>query len=251
MKKLSLEEFQQHLNILFPKEALEAIKQNGSKNQAIVKCRKCGKIYNKQGCNFLKKNIKSICKVCFPTHLNILKEHFDLPIGYSQIEKYAGMHNKILIKHDECGFIWKVTPNNLKLGKGCPKCNKKTSKGEQKILSQLIDNNIDYKMQVPLKIENYNFTIDFQLPSFDLQIEYNGEQHYKKINFFGGEKRFEAQLQNDNLKRQYLQSKLIEIPYTYFNNIEDILKSSTTISKESTQQALAAEVENLLSKQGE
>jgi len=41
-----------------------------------------------------------------------------------------------------------------------------------------------------MKIKNYNLVLDFYLPYYDLYIEYNGEQHYNPINFFGGEKRF-------------------------------------------------------------
>jgi hypothetical protein len=34
------------------------------------------------------------------------------------------------MKHNFCGFIWEVKPSNLENGKGCPKCNRKISKGE-------------------------------------------------------------------------------------------------------------------------
>lgn len=248
MKRLSLEEFQQRLDAIHPNETLEAIEWGGDRKESKVKCQKCGTVYTKLGGNFLDKRKKSICKVCFPTQSNTLKENFDLPFEYSYIEKYKGMHNKILIKHDKCGFIWSITPNNLKLGKGCPKCNRKVSKGEQKIIVWLEEHNIKYEAQAPLMIDGHNFFADFYLPSFDLYIEYNGEQHYQKVNFFGGEEKFKTQQYNDSLKREYLKSKLVEIPYTCFNDIEKILESSTTISKESTQQALAVEVENLLSK---
>lgn len=246
MKKLSLTDFQERLNIAHPQEKLEAIEWGGDKKESKVKCLTCGVTYTKLGGYFLDKRKKSICKVCFPTQSNQLKETFDLPEEYSYIEKYKGMHNKVLIKHNKCGFIWSITPNNIKLGKGCPKCNKKVSKGEQKIKKWLEDNNIIYEMQKPLKIDEHTFFVDFYLPTFDLYIEYNGEQHYQKVNFFGGEEKFKNQQKNDKLKREYLKDKLIEIPYTFFQNIENILKSSTTISKESTQQALAVEVENLL-----
>lgn len=100
------------------------------------------------------------------------------------------MHHKILIKHDTCGFIWKVQPSNLKKGARCPKCSKKMSHGEKKIFDWLNYNHIDFIFQNPKKIKNYNLILDFYLPQYDLYIEYNGEQHYSSINFFGGEERF-------------------------------------------------------------
>lgn len=246
MKKLNLEEFQLRLNIIYPQELLQAIFWGGDKTASTVKCLSCGAIYTKKGGNFLNKRTKSICKICHPTQPNIIKENFELPFEYSYVEKYKGMHNKVLIKHNKCGFIWRAQPSNLKQGKGCPKCNKKLSKGEKRIENWLKEKNIIYETQKLCVIEGHNLFLDFYLPTFDIYIEYNGKQHYEKIDFFGGEERFQKQLENDNLKRKYLRNKLIEIPYTYFNQIEKILESSTTISKESTQQALAVEAENLL-----
>lgn len=247
MKRLTLQDFQNRLNMIHPKEKLIALEWTSGRENAIVKCATCGQIFVKKGEYFLDKRKVSICKKCFPTQSNVLKENFILPQGYSYVEKYNGMHNKILIKHS-CGFIWKITPANLKLGKGCPKCNKKISKGEQKIIQWLNDNKIEYIYQYPIKINNSNLYVDFYLPKYNLYIEYNGEQHYQKINYFGGLEKFKKQLYNDNLKRSFLAEKLIEIPYTYFENIEEILKSSTTIPKGSKQQAMAAEVEKLLQK---
>ena len=247
MKKLTLEDFQKRLKLIHPKEELIALEWNGGRVLCKVKCYTCGQEIIKNGEYFLDKRKVSICKNCFPTQNNILKENFLLPKGYNYVEKYCGMHNKILIQHS-CGFIWKITPSNLKLGKGCPKCNKKVSKGEQKIIEWLNDNNIEYETQKKITIDNHHLTIDFYLPKYNLYIEYNGEQHYKKVNFFGGEEKFKKQLFNDNLKRKVLKSSLLEIPYTYFENLEKVLESSTTIPDGSTRQALVVEVENLLRK---
>ena len=249
MKKLTVKEFQEKLNNIYPNEKLEALDWGGGKGNTHVKCLICGTVYTKKGEYFLDKRKKSICKICFPTQPNQLKENYELPNEYVYIEPYQGMNHKILIKHIKCGFIWGITPNNIKLGKGCPKCNKKVSKGEQKIIKWLNENNIKYKSQYSIIIENHHLLIDFYLPDYDLYIEYNGEQHYHPIKHFGGENKLELQKRNDNLKRGLLKNKLLEIPYTYFDKIEQILKSSTTISQESTLQVdMAMEVEKLLNR---
>lgn len=245
MKRLTTEDFQMRLEAAHPLEKLQAIEWGGDREPSIVKCLTCGTEYIKNGGNFLDKRKVSICKVCYPTHINRLKDTYELPQSYTYIEKYRGMQNKVLIRHD-CGFIWSITPANIKLGKGCPKCNRKTSKGEQKIISWLNNNNIEYQTQYKIEIEGHHLSIDFYLPEFNLYIEYNGEQHYKPVAYFGGIPKFKSQCELDSLKRKHFQDTLLEIPYTQFENIEEILKSSTTISKESTLQAMAMEVEKLL-----
>lgn len=248
MKRLTLKDFQERLNKTHPQESLKAIFYETREKDAKVQCLTCGKIYIKKGTYFLDKRKISICKNCFPTRPNSLKKSFELPDEYSYVENYKGMHQKILIKHNNCGFIWKVTPNNLKYGKECPKCNKKISKGEQKIIKWLEKRRIRFVPQYKVVLEGHSLFIDFFLPDYNLFIEYNGEQHYKSIKHFGGRSRFKVQLSNDNLKRKYLNNNLLEIPYTQFENLEEILESSTTIQRWSTLQAMAKEAEKLLNK---
>ena len=52
-------------------------------------------------------------------------------------------------------------------------------------------------------------------------IEYNGEQHYKPIDKFGGMDSFKTQQEHDKIKRNYCLEHnitLLEIPYTYNTN---------------------------------
>lgn len=233
MKKLTLEEFELQVNAIHNKENLKVLNYINKSEKCEVKCLKCGTVYCKVAALFTDKRKVSICKNCFPTHTNIKLETYELPEGYEYVEKYNGMHNKVLIKH-KCGFIWGITPNNIKLGKGCPKCNKAKSKGEQKIEQFLINNNIKYIAQFPIDILEHKLSIDFYLPDFDLYIEYNGEQHYHPVNFFGGQEKFEKQIALDNLKKKKLKEKLLIISYLDYDNIEDILRSSTTIPQGST-----------------
>lgn len=76
-------------------------------------------------------------------------------------------------------------------------------------------------------------TYDFYIPSCKILIEFQGEQHYKPIPFFGGENVFKEQRTRDGLKRTYAKDnglRLIEVPYTY-NSYEKIKRLlDTTIS---------------------
>ena len=70
------------------------------------------------------------------------------------------------------------------------------------------------------------FVVDFFLPGENLIIEYNGEQHYRSKSLWGGEKQFTKQQERDEALRKYCLAskiKLLEIPYTEFDRIEDIL----------------------------
>lgn len=233
MKKLTLEQFQNKLNLVHPQEKLKTLNYDGDSYSCDVICLTCNTQYKKIAGNFVDKRKKSICKKCFPTQPNIFKTSYLPPNGYKLIGQYKGMQVKTLVRHLDCGFIWEVKPNNLENGKGCPKCNKKISKGEQKIIQWLKNQNINFIHQYNLNIDEHHLTIDFYIPQYDLYIEYNGEQHYNPVAFFGGLEKFKKQIELDNLKKDFLKEKLLIISYIDFNKIEFILESSTTISKES------------------
>jgi hypothetical protein len=72
------------------------------------------------------------------------------------------------------------------------------------------------------------------LPSNNIIIEYNGIQHYKQKEYFGGDNALEQQQERDMALRQYCKEhkiKLIEIPYTEYDNIEEILTKELNIKK--------------------
>lgn len=71
-------------------------------------------------------------------------------------------------------------------------------------------------------------------------IEYDGKQHFKAVDFFGGEKGLIETQKRDKEKNNYCLKNgiyLFRIPYTDFERINQILseifkeKSSTTIEK--------------------
>ena len=59
---------------------------------------------------------------------------------------------------------------------------------------------------------------DFYLPDYNILIEYQGEQHYRPVELFGGDKKFDIQKRHDRYKREFAKSKgivLVEISYKY------------------------------------
>ena len=57
---------------------------------------------------------------------------------------------------------------------------------------------------------------DFYLPEKDIFIEFDGEQHYKPIDRFGGQEGFNETLKRDNAKNEWCEEnnkQLIRIKY--------------------------------------
>lgn len=104
------------------------------------------------------------------------------------------------------------------------------SKGQDKIRDLLYFNNIPFIQEYNIKIDNQNRRFDFAI--FDDNgikyfIEYDGEQHYKPVEQWGGEEQLKRTQQNDAQKNKWATEQhkpLIRIPY-YKKDIklEDIL----------------------------
>ena len=124
-------------------------------------------------------------------------------------------------------IYFSIRPDHLRNGHGCSNCIK--SKGEERIEQFLISNRIDYIREKRFKDCRSNkkpMPFDYYIPSMNLCIEYQGIQHYKPIELFGGEKQLRQQQINDNFKREFCKNnniKLLEIPYWEYDNIESIL----------------------------
>ena len=125
------------------------------------------------------------------------------------------------------------TPNKILKGIGCPKCSQEQtqSRGAGKVQKFLEENNInfipEYRFEDCKNINSLPF--DFYLPEKNILIEYDGQQHFNSIEYFGGEEALEKTQRNDNIKTEYaLKNKLnlIRIPYTEIENIENILKEN-------------------------
>lgn len=208
-----------------------------------IKCKECGHI-RENTIYGLYRTLECGCKT--NCKRNRTAEEFIKEVNqnslygdYSLVSEYKNQVEKVLLRHEACGFIWSVRPGDVIHGKSaCPRCIRKQSKGEkivERILQEL--GIVDYIREEPLKDSRQRF--DFFIPSLNIAIEYNGEQHYKNTGFF--QTPLEVYQERDSRKAKYCEDnsiKLIIIPYTMK---EEEIKSyieqeinSTTILKEST-----------------
>jgi len=164
----------------------------------------------------LRSNTKEFIKKSIAVHGDVY--------SYDKV-KYIDKLTKVTITCKKHGDF-EQSPNNHTRGSGCPICNE--SHGENIIRKFLDDNNIEYKSQNKFKNCNYIFPLrfDFYIKSYNIAIEYDGEQHFRPVNRFGGVKVFEETQKRDLIKNKFCLEngiKLIRISYKQKNKINEIL----------------------------
>jgi DNA-directed RNA polymerase subunit RPC12/RpoP len=204
-----------------------------------IKHLECNNIFEMTFDNF--KNGKNRCPYC-SNHIKYTIEDVkkiikDKDPDYECLsEEYINNKTNLKIKHLKCNNIYEVNLNNfLNKENRCPYC--KTSKGEKIINDYLLKNNIKFIREY--KFENCKdkrvLPFDFYLEDYNILIEYDGELHYKESRYRDSKynkDKLNKQILHDNIKNEYCKNnhiKLIRIPYTEFNNIEEILKEELNL----------------------
>lgn len=135
----------------------------------------------------------------------------------------------------ECGNYKMVPTYSLTNGgtKSCGCLNR--SNGERIVYDYLTDKDVDFYCEYTFselyyKTPAHPLRFDFALfdngGSLKLLVEYDGEQHQVPVDLLGGEEALEDLVARDNLKNNYCIENnipLIRIPYTSYNEIEEIL----------------------------
>jgi very-short-patch-repair endonuclease len=119
--------------------------------------------------------------------------------------------------------IFEQRPRHHIYGCGCPKCSE--SNGEKEIIKFLKNDN--FIKQKKFKDCRYIkiLSFDFYLPEKNLCIEYDGEQHYKSIKYFGGDDAFIKTQTRDKIKTNFcIKNNINLLRIKYNENIENKLK---------------------------
>jgi len=172
------------------------------------KCPKCNKMFV---------NTKSFIKRAKLVH--------DDKYDYSLVD-YVNAVTKIKIICPKHGTFMQRSGDHL-VGRGCPHCNE--SKGELVITNYLKTKGFEFIREK--KYDNcrgYKRTLpfDFYLPDYNALVEYDGEQHFKPLKYWGGEEGFNRQQINDNIKNEYAKNNninLLRIRFDEYKNINEIL----------------------------
>ena len=143
--------------------------------------------------------------------------------GESYLRLYCNRCNK---EHEQITYRCKNNDT-------CPNCNGSylESKGILEIKEYLRNNNIIFEKEKTFKncinpVSGYKLRFDIYIEHLDCCIEFDGIQHYKETEFFGGMDRLEQSKYRDNLKTKYCEEnniKLIRIKYNKVREIKKIL----------------------------
>ena len=150
--------------------------------------------------------------------------HGDL-YDYSKVV-YKKATKKVELICSKHGSFFQRPKDHLNNKQGCPKC--KESKGERLIMEFFKNNNIEYEYQKSfpdLKDKGLLF-FDFYIPKLNLCVEFDGEQHFRSVEGWGGEETFENVQRRDEMKNDYCKInniKLFRLSYVDYDK-KDIEK---------------------------
>lgn len=210
-----------------------------------LKC-ECGNVFKQTFAHIqgkLKKEQSLLCPKCMKKITDnsfrlSTKEYINLRIknhyGYQKFEiydfeNYKNVNYKNLYKHTSCGYIFKSSLKNILNGERlCPNCESEYSKGVLKIINYLNSNDIEYIQEYKFQNCKYERVLpfDFYLPKYNCCIEFDGEQHFRPVGWYGGNENLEKTKIRDNIKNKYCEENnisLLRIKYDEINNIDKIL----------------------------
>lgn len=219
----------------------------GARDKIDCQCNVCGYVWQGTPTNLLRGHGCPRCGILAgwdkhrPSQKDYEKKLSQLNPSIKARGKYLTVDTPIEHECTICGYVWLVSPRNVcNKQHGCPKCI--CSCGEQRILSFLLKNNIQYsqwqKFNNLLGVNKSPLSYDFYISNKNVLIEFQGEQHERPIEHFGGQKHFEIQQEHDKSKREYAKEhgyKLIEIWYYDFDRIEEILTKELNIESVETE----------------
>ena len=139
---------------------------------------------------------------------------------YSKVE-YVNSQTKVCIICPEHGEFWQTPISHLS-GRGCKKCIE--SSLEMVVRLELEKNKIEYiqgcgKEYLPWIKRQH---LDFYLPNYNIAIECQGEQHFKPVVFFGGEKKYKIRERCDKNKIKLCEQYNVNLLYYSELNEENI-----------------------------
>ena len=178
-----------------------------------------------QGGGWIECGKEKSCNGRRKSHEKYVEEVASINMDIEVVGEYINAHTPILHRCKIDGHEWMALPMNIIKGVGCPQCNQ--SHGEKQIYQWLDNHHIKY---IPQKIfddcrNKKPLPFDFYIPTYNICIEYDGEQHFRIVDYFGGEDGFKQRKNNDEIKNQYCKNNnihLLRIPY--FKNIEEELE---------------------------
>lgn len=170
------------------------------------------------------------------THPEIAKQwDFELNGDMTPEMFTFGSKKKFFWKCDKCNESYETSIVHRIQGCGCSTC--ASSKGEDKLRSILSNLDIKFKEQESFEGCKHKKQLKFDFTLYDRSesllgcIEYDGEQHFRAIKSWGGEKKLQETQLRDSIKDTYCQTNnipLLRISYIDFNQIQYLVEDFFT-----------------------
>lgn len=205
----------------------------GKHKKWICECPLCLNYFSVQS-NHLKEKKTGLCPECIKIQREDLTgKRFHHLIVNSMI--YPGPYKRTLCSCTcDCGATNIIIQANHLKNDEIKSCGCLKSSGEENISKILTNNSVNFERQKTfpgLKYKNPLYC-DFFLPDFNLVIEYNGEQHYKPVNFYGGEDNLKIIQLRDQIKKNYcIEHNINFLVIRFDENIEEALIKNNIIMK--------------------
>ncbi|ASS64341.1 hypothetical protein [Bacillus velezensis] len=201
-------------------------------------CTVCGNEFLLCPKDFIRKNTG--CPVCAKARVGLSKrlspdefeKRFQEMYGndYALLTPYKTSREKVRVRHNICSHVFEPSANNLLTKRNeCPKCS--ISRGENLIERLLVKRKISFKIQYSFSDCKYKkpLLFDFAITEGERVIgliEFDGRQHFKAIDFFGGKEGLRLTKIRDGIKNDYCERKripLLRIPYWDLNRVEVVV----------------------------
>lgn len=157
----------------------------------------------------------------------IVAEYLDK--GYS----FVSMDGKnVVLRHDKCGRLYHTNVYNIRRGCGCRACSRcGSSKGVQEIEDILTQCGVAFEREKTFAscVYERHLHFDFFLPEANALIEYNGEQHYRATDYFGGVEALARYQARDRYKAEWAKANgFILFVIAWRDNINDAVRGLLT-----------------------
>lgn len=196
------------------------VKYCGNKKHVEIICPKHGSFWQTPNMHLRKNG----CPKCFREQTTIPKEKVLELMKSTHLDKYdysktiinKNISEKVCITCPKHGDFWQSPGNHIYLKHGCPLCRLKA----QTEIYMFFKNKFPDITWIWEYRDEWlgRQRIDIYAKELNIGIEYDGQQHFKPVDIFGGEEGFNKQIERDQLKLQKCidrKCKIFRIKYDY------------------------------------
>ena len=245
VRRITTEEFKERLNNIYGNqfELLEDYVNGSTKIK--LKCNYCGNVIFKRPNKMISKTHEG-CYICSGKNWFKDKSYFQnevnekYPNQYLIIGDYVKAREPLLVKRLKCGHEYKVSPDNLLRGRGCPSCRVSSTYTvyTEKIFNKLgIQFEREKTFDGCVSNEQRKLRFDYYLKDYNCCVEVDGEYHFAPTRYKDGVEKYNKLVECDNIKNDFCKTHnidLLRLPYYEIDDFEELIKNKLHVNTEVT-----------------